>query len=155
MTLILAIPFFLAVFAAASMGMLFPTGDWYKSLRKPRWTPPNWLFPVAWTLLYIAIAIVGWRLAIMAHFASGIALGLWGLQMVLNAIWTPTVFGARRLFAGVIVILALWLTIVSLTALSFEIDPISGWLLVPYLIWVSFAACLNIALWRMNPPAKD
>lgn len=153
MTYMLAVPFVFAVIGAASTGMLFPTGEWYKSLSKPNWTPPDWLFPIAWTVLYFAIAVVGWRLAQSPHPLAGMALGFWAVQMVFNAIWTPTVFGAHKLFAGMIIIVGLWLSIAFLIGLCFQADPFSAWLMVPYLIWVSFAACLNIALWRMNPSA--
>lgn len=151
MSLFLFLPFLGGVMAAGSTGMLFPTGDWYRGLNKPVWTPPNWVFPIAWTLLYIAIAIAGWRAAGIDHGLSTMAIAFWGLQIVLNCLWTPVVFGAHRLFAGVVVIAALWLSILVTTVLMFQVDSISGLLFLPYLVWVSYATALNISLWRLNP----
>lgn len=145
-----AIPFVFAVIAAASMGMLFPTGEWYRGLNKPSWTPPNWLFPIAWTLLYIGIAIAGWRVATSTGPLVTTALAFWALQITLNAIWTPAVFGARNLFIGLLIIIALWVAILITTILNFQVDVISGVLFVPYLIWVSYATALNFALFRSN-----
>lgn len=130
--------------------MIFPTGEWYKGLTKPSWTPPNWLFPIAWTLLYIGIAIAGWRVAGTNDPATTTALAFWALQIVLNCLWTPVVFGAHRLKAGVIVIIAMWLAILLTAIFMFRADQVAGLLFVPYLVWVSYASALNIALWRMN-----
>lgn len=150
MTILTAIPFALAVITAASMGMLFQTGDWYQGLIKPAWTPPNWMFPVAWTLLYIGMAVAGWRVATSTGALVTTALAFWALQITLNAVWTPTVFGAHDLFAGLIIIAALWVAILVTTILNFQVDRIAGWLFVPYLIWVSYASALNLALYRLN-----
>lgn len=151
---LLLIPFLLAVIAAAASGMLFPAnGPWYQSLNAPSFRPPNWLFGPVWSVLYLMIAMAGARLAAQAgHGAAmvGLALGLWALQITLNALWTPTFFGAHALGAALVIMGALWLSIAALIVAAFPIDRVAGWLLVPYLGWVSFAAVLNWAYWRLN-----
>ena len=141
--------FLAACGAAAATGSIFPPGEWYRSLKKPDWTPPNWLFPVAWTALYILIAFAAARLAVLP--GSSYALAFWALQIALNTLWTPVFFGARRLRTGMIVIAALWLTVLALIVTAFGLDWVAGLVLVPYLIWLSFAAALNFWLWRNNP----
>ena len=90
--------FLLACGAAASTGMIFQPGPWYESLVKPRFTPPNWVFPVAWTTIYLLLAWVGYRLTLTP--GSETVLALWAAQIALNTLWTPVFFGAHRLFAG-------------------------------------------------------
>ena len=83
--------FFAACAAAAVTGSMFPPGAWYRDLRKPFFTPPNWLFPVAWTVLYIASAYAAARVALVAE--NGHAMGFWALQIALNTLWSPVFFG--------------------------------------------------------------
>lgn len=141
--------FLAAAGAAASTGMMFPPGDWYDSLDKPAWTPPNWLFPIAWTALYVAMAVAAARVATQPD--SGLALAFWALQIALNAVWTPFFFGLRRMDLGFGVIVGLWLAVAATMALFFRIDDAAGWLFAPYLVWVSYASALNFAVWRRNP----
>ncbi|MCV2875956.1 tryptophan-rich sensory protein [Rhodobacteraceae bacterium XHP0102] len=141
--------FFAACAAAASTGSLFSPGQWYKDLRKPFFTPPNWLFPVAWTVLYIASAYAATRIAMLDGNAH--AIGFWALQIALNTLWSPVFFGLRRIRAGMVVLSALWIAVCG-TMLSFwALDPLAGALIVPYLMWVTVAGALNLAVWRLNP----
>jgi tryptophan-rich sensory protein len=118
-------------------------------LSKPDWTPPNWLFPIAWSFLYLASAFSATRVAVMDGNAH--AMGFWALQIALNTLWTPIFFGLRRLRAGAVVITMLWLSVFG-TVLSFHaLDALAGWLMVPYLIWVSYAAALNMSIVLRNP----
>lgn len=137
--------------AAAATGALFPTGEWYKSLRKPWWNPPNWLFPVAWMVLYLCMSAAG---ALAANQpGAGQAMALWAAQLGFNALWTPVFFGLRRMGAAMVIVVVLWL-LVALTLIAlWQVDWRAGALFVPYLGWVSVAAALNLALWRMNPDA--
>ncbi|MEM1301702.1 MAG: TspO/MBR family protein [Pseudomonadota bacterium] len=135
--------------AAAATGSLFPPDKWYfEELRKPTWTPPPWLFPLAWTSLYIASAYA-------ATLVSGVqgtamATAFWALQIALNTLWTPVFFGLKRLGAAMVVLLFLWLAVVA-TAYAFWLAvPLAGWLFVPYIIWVSYAGALNLWIWRKN-----
>ncbi len=137
-----------AAMAAASTGAAFPPGEWYKTLSKPTWTPPNWLFPLAWTFLYIAMVYAAWRVA--GTEAAGPALAFWACQITLNALWSPVFFGLRRIGAALFVIGPLWGAVLVTMLLFFSADLLAGVLLVPYLIWVSYAAALNFDIWRRN-----
>lgn len=140
--------FFGACAAAASTGAMFSPDEWYRSLNKPRWTPPDWVFPVTWTVLYILIAIAAYRVARVP--GNEYALGFWALQMVLNALWSPIFFGIRRIRAGMVAVTALWIAVFGTMVSLFALDPVAGLLFVPYQIWVTIAASLNFAIWRSN-----
>lgn len=129
-------------------GAVWPPGTWYQQLAQPAGTPPDVAFPIAWTLLYIAMAIAAWRV----WRARGIRheLGLFALQLVLNALWMPTAFGAHRLGLALLVIVALWLALAATLAAFWRADRIAGLLLAPYLLWVSYAAYLNAGLLWLN-----
>ncbi|MBW4975235.1 tryptophan-rich sensory protein [Roseovarius mucosus] len=143
--------FLAACFAAGSTGGLFPPGDWYDRLKKPWWTPPNWLFPVAWTTLYICMAAAGARVAVSPD--NGIAMAFWSLQIALNGLWTPVFFGLQRMRLGLIVLCALWASVALTLVALWSVDWIAGLLFVPYLTWVSVAGMLNLAVLRLNPDA--
>jgi len=143
-----------ACFAAASMGTIFRPGEWYERLAKPSWRPPNWLFAPVWTVLYLAIAVSGWLIWRKAGMAgAALPLIIYLLQLVLNAAWTPIFFGLHRLGAAFVEIVLLWASIAATIVFFQPIDALAAWLLVPYLAWVSFAATLNFAIWRLNPEA--
>lgn len=143
--------FLAACFAAGATGGMFPPGAWYRGLNKPGWTPPDWLFPVAWTTLYICMATAGARAAMQPD--NGVAMALWALQIALNTLWTPVFFGLRRIRAGMAVLALLWLAVAAAMAALFRLDTLAGLLFVPYLIWVSVAGALNLSVWRLNPEA--
>ena len=92
---------FLACLAAGSTGSLFPTGDWYKSLNKPSWTPPDWVFPIAWLYLYIAMSYSLVR--VYGASNNDLFLIFWALQLVFNTLWTPVFFGLNRIKLGFII----------------------------------------------------
>ena len=94
--------FLLACGPAAATGAMFSPGAWYESLRKPSWTPPNWLFPVAWTTLYLCMSLAAERVARQAGLTPvvGMALAFYTLQMGLNCLWTPVFFGLKRMTAS-------------------------------------------------------
>ncbi len=145
--------FVVACMAAASSGAFFKPGAWYEGLAKPWWRPPNWLFPPAWTLLFCMIAASGWFVWRKAGFAgAALPLTLYGVHLVVNAIWSGLFFGLRRMDLAFANICVLWLSILALIVLFAPIDALAAWLLVPYLAWVSFAACLNLTMWQMNRP---
>jgi len=140
--------FLAACFAAGSTGGLFPPGEWYERLKKPWWTPPNWLFPVAWTTLYLCMAAAGARVAMSPD--NALAMALWALQSALNGLWTPVFFGLRRMKLGLRVLSALWLSVAATLVALWQVDWIAGLLFVPYLCWVSVAAALNLSVLRLN-----
>lgn len=141
---------FLAACVAAGMtGGLFPPGPWYRNLAKPSWTPPDWLFPVAWTTLYLCMAGAGARVAVTPD--AGLPLALWSLQIALNGLWTPVFFGLRRIRLGFGVLCGLWLSVAATCVALWSVDWIAGLLFLPYLAWVTVAGALNLSVWRLNP----
>lgn len=141
--------FLAACFAAGTTGALFEPGAWYRSLAKPRWTPPNWLFPVAWTTLYLLMSAAAARVAPLE--GSHYAMAFFALQIALNTLWTPVFFGLKRMGAGMAVIVALWIAVAATLGSFWAADWIAGAMLLPYLAWVTVAGALNYAVWRMNP----
>ncbi len=138
-------------FAAASLGGLFLPGAWYAQLQKPRWNPPNWIFGPVWTLLYALMAVAAWLVWRRGGFAvQRTALRWFLLQLFLNALWSPLFFGLHKPSLGFADILLLWLALLATVAAFWKARPLAGWLLLPYLVWVSFAAVLNLALWTLN-----
>ena len=101
--------FFAACCATAATGNLFPTGQWYEGLRKPFWTPPNWIFPIAWTLLYIILSYAGMRAALRVD--GQVALALWALQAALSTLWTPVFFGLKKMGTAFVVMSGLWFSV--------------------------------------------
>ncbi|WP_404384121.1 TspO/MBR family protein [Caenispirillum salinarum] len=141
---------------AASSGALFPPDDWYARLRKPSWNPPNWLFAPVWSILYLMIAVAGWLVWREAGGWAGAqtAMILYAVQLVLNAAWSGIFFGMKRIGLALAEGLALWAAVAATMALFFSIDPLAGWLFVPYLLWVSFAMFLTGTLLRLNRRAE-
>ncbi len=135
--------------AAAMTGALFPPGAWYDALKKPGWTPPNWLFPVAWTTLYLLMSIAAARAAGFEGAASGLA--LWSVQIAFNTLWTPIFFGLRRMKLALVAMLGLWLSVAATTVAFFQLDLWAGLMFVPYLVWVTVAFALNVEVVRLNP----
>jgi tryptophan-rich sensory protein len=148
----LALAGWLAVcFGAASFGAQFSPDTWYAQLAKPSWTPPGWLFPVVWTLLYAMMGIAAWLVWLRDGFAAGaLPLGFFILQLLLNAVWSWFFFGQHRIGLALVDIALLWLALLATVAIFWRHHAVAGLLLLPYLLWVSFAAMLNFAIWRMN-----
>jgi tryptophan-rich sensory protein len=147
--------FFALCFATASSGAIFRPGEWYQRLEKPSWTPPNWVFPVVWTLLFICMAFSGWLVWLEVGLVAGaIPLGLFGLNLVLNALWSGLFFGLRRPDLGMIEVVFLWASIAAMVVVFYPIHTVAALLMVPYLVWVTIAAALNYSIWRLNPSAS-
>lgn len=140
--------FLALVGAAAGTGMTFLPGAWYETLAKPAWTPPNWLFPPVWTVLYVMIAVAGWR--VYERLGVGPALGAWLAALLLNAAWSPIMFGAHRIGLAALDIAALWVAVVAFIAITWRRERVAALLFVPYLAWISYAAALNLAIYRLN-----
>ena len=149
-SIIALVCFIAACFAAALAGSFFRPGDWYEGLDKPAWRPPNKVFAPVWTLLYLMIAASGWLVWRSEGF--GLPLVVYFVQLALNAAWSYLFFGRRRPDFGFYDIVALWIAIAVTIVLFAGISDWATALLVPYLAWVSFAAALNFAIWRRNPP---
>jgi benzodiazapine receptor len=143
------------VFLAAAIGGSATSrtvSSWYDKLAKPAFNPPNWLFGPAWTVLYILMALAAFLVWNRGLAVPGvkIALALFLVQLVLNALWSVFFFGMRSPLLGLVDIVPLWLAILTTTILFFRVAATAGWLLVPYLAWVSFATALNAAVLRLN-----
>ncbi len=130
-----------------------PGSEWYYSvLQKPSWNPPDWLFPPAWTLLFllmgIALALVVEQRGTQKETTG--ALVVFGVQLLLNLGWSAAFFGLHSPLLALGVIVLLWCAIV-LTIVKFRaVVPIAGYLLIPYILWVSFASFLNFTIWQLN-----
>ncbi len=124
--------------------------DWYLGIRKPPLNPPNWIFAPVWSVLYIMMAIAGWRLWALRSTQKNRLRILFALQLIFNALWSFLFFGLRNPFFGLVDILLLWAILFLLTCASWRADKISGLILLPYLLWTSFATYLNAALWWLN-----
>lgn len=128
---------------------------WYKTIRKPRLNPPNFVFPVVWTLLYIMMGISAWRVFLAEGKQWSPALTVYAVQLVLNWLWTPLFFGMHRLGLAAVEIIALLISIYACIFLFYPIDIVAAILFIPYAAWVSFASYLNISIWLLNRGGKS
>lgn len=144
-------------FGAAAVGGYATTRslrDWYVALPKPSWNPPNWVFGPVWTVLYLAMAVAAW-LVWRARDERDVApaLAWFAVQLALNVAWSVAFFGLRAPQAGLAVIIGLWLAILGTIVAFAPISTPAAAILVPYLLWVTFATALNGAIVRTPPPA--
>ncbi len=138
-------------FTAAGTSFFVSTDGWYAGLQKPSWNPPSWVFAPAWTLLYAMMAVAAWLVWRRGGWQfQRTALGLFVFQWLLNALWTPLFFGLHLPGVAAAEILLLWLALAATVILFWRVRPEAGVLLVPYLAWVTFAAALNVTIWRLN-----
>lgn len=141
----------LVCFGVAWFGSLFTPGEWYQTLTKPSWTPPNAVFPPVWTALYLLMAISAWLVWTQRGFKSARGVLLpFGLQLVFNGLWSWVFFGMHRPGLAIVDITLLWLSLVVTIFLFARRRPLAAWLLIPYLIWISYASALNLAIWQLN-----
>lgn len=140
-------------------GRLVPTGAencWYVALAKPAATPPDWAFPVAWTTIYV---LMGLALAMVVNARGsrlrGPAIALFAGQLVVNLIWTPLFFGAHQIFWSLLAIVAMLGLTVATTFLFARIRRVAAWLLMPYMVWISFAGVLTWSILDLNPDAES
>jgi translocator protein len=144
-----------ACFGAAAIGSIFTmtaVRTWYAEIQKPSFSPPNWLFGPVWTILYAMMAVAVWLVWRQADTrATKLPLVLFGVQLVLNAAWSPIFFGLGSFGGALVDIVALWMAIVATLVAFVRVSLPAGILLIPYLGWVSFAAVLNFSIWRLNP----
>ena len=141
-----------ACFAVAGAGAWLTSRglvDWYPALRKPPFNPPDYVFGPVWTALYAMMAVAAWL--VWRKAGTGYPLGLFALQLALNLAWTALFFGLRLPGLAFAEILVLWASIAATVVSFWRVSVPAGALLVPYLLWVGFAAVLNLAIWRLNP----
>jgi benzodiazapine receptor len=137
------------------IGSIFTTSaisTWYATLKKPAFTPPNWVFSPAWITLFVLMGISAflvWNKGLSDQKVK-IALSIFVAQLLLNVLWSVMFFGLRSPLAGLIEIAVLWIAILLSILYFFKVSEIAGVLLLPYILWVSFAAILNFSIWRLN-----
>ena len=144
----------LGSFAAAAVGGFASAnaGDFYQQLVRPGWAPPPWLFGPVWSVLYLLMGIAAWLVWRERGFRGArAALTLFIVQLAANALWTWLFFAWRRGALAFGEILLLWVLIAATIAAFWRVRPLAGALLLPYLLWVSFATALTFAVWRANP----
>lgn len=140
-----------ALLAGLIGGVATRPGEWYASLDKPAWTPPGWIFGPVWTILYLMMGVAAWL--VWERRGTGraeAALTLFVVQLALNALWSWLFFGWHRIDLAVVEILILWLLIAATLSAFVRVRRAAGALLVPYLLWVSFAGALTLEIWRRN-----
>ena len=134
-----------SVFTASSVN------TWYATVNKPSFNPPNWIFGPVWTTLFVMMAIAAWLVWKPEGFqAAAWPLTLFAIQLALNIAWSWIFFGLHQPGWAFVEIVILWLAIVRTTGAFFGRSKTAGWLMVPYLAWVSFASVLNFTIWRLN-----
>jgi benzodiazapine receptor len=144
----------LVTFAAAALGGFASreAGAFYATLARPGWAPPGWLFAPVWSALYLLMAIAAWLVWKARGFRGArAALSLFLVQLAGNALWTWLFFAWRLGAAAFAEIVVLWLLIVATIVTFWRVRPVAGLLLVPYLLWVSFATALCWTVWKLNP----
>ncbi len=148
------IVFILVCLGAAGLGAVATTPEidgWYKSLDKPTWNPPSYIFGPVWTTLYVMMAIAAWLVWRQAGCAAArLPLTLFAIQLGLNVAWSWIFFGMHQPGWALVEIGLLWLAILATTLLFIHRSRAAGGLMLPYLAWVSFASLLNFAIWRLN-----
>ena len=141
-------------FSASAVGSFLAfdsVGTWYREIEKPFWTPPSWVFGPVWTALYLMMALAAWRIWRRYGLRNArISLGMFALQLIFNALWTPLFFGLHSPSLAFIDIIILWVLIIATTILFSKRDRIATILMIPYLLWTSFALALNGAIAWMN-----
>ncbi|HOD65147.1 MAG TPA: tryptophan-rich sensory protein [candidate division Zixibacteria bacterium] len=139
------------VFAVSFAASRYMPGEWYARLHKPSWTPPNWMFPVVWTLLYAAMAAAAWLVWRRDGFAGArAALVLFLAQLALNGVWTYLFFGRQWVGLALVDILALLAAVIITMVLFRKHDRRAGYLLAPYIVWLAYASTLNLGVLVLN-----
>ncbi len=143
--------FFLALVVLVSWwGSRFMPGEWYAGLTKPSWNPPSWLFGPVWSTLYILMAVAAWQIWNTDHPRKVQAIALWIGQLVVNGAWSWLFFGLHRPGIAMFELAGLVVLVLLTIRMFHAIRPVAASLMVPYLVWITFALALNVALWRLN-----
>ena len=143
-----------AVILGFAGGILTEIGPWYRNLKKPAWQPPDWLFGPAWTVI---LGLAAWAAVLSWNGAADEAgrmtvIALFAANFVFHFLWSPLFFARRRPDWALAEVPFLWVSVLALAVGLREYSVLASWLVVPYLAWVSFAACLNLAIVRLNAP---
>ncbi|WNO53230.1 TspO/MBR family protein [Stakelama saccharophila] len=143
-------------FLSASLVPVGADSRWYSALAKPDATPPAWLFPVAWTTIYI---LIGLALALIVNArrarGRGVGIALFAVQMAANLAWMPLFFGAHAVVPSILLLAILLLLVIAMAFAFARVRPLAAWLLVPYMVWVSYAGIILLEIHALNPNAGD
>ena len=125
--------------------------DWFVELQKPSWNPPNWLFGPVWSVLYLMMAVAAWMVWKRSGFVEAkLALSWFGFHLLLNIFWSVLFFGMQQVGWAAVEIVVLWLSIAVTIALFRRHSVVAAAMLIPYILWVSFATVLNMTIWSLN-----
>lgn len=139
------------VYTVSALVTAASVGDWYQTLNKPPFNPPDWVFAPAWTVLFAMMIFAGWLAWKRSkNYQRRIAVQAYAVQLVLNLLWSVMFFGLHWIGFALIEIVFLWASIIWTTYLFRAIDPRAAWLFVPYALWVTFAVMLNTGIWWLN-----
>jgi len=122
----------------------------YNDLVKPPLTPPGWIFPIVWTILFVLMGISAYLIYISDSEEKAQALQMYAIQLMLNFIWSLVFFNMQAYLLAFLILILLWIAIIAMIKIFYEINPIAGKLQVPYLLWVTFAGYLNLAIYFLN-----
>ena len=146
--IVLALFLIVVVGGGMAIGIATVPGEWYAGLQKPVITPPDWVFASAWTILYILIAIAGWRT--FERDKLGTEMKLWVGQLALNFTWSPVFFLFQDPYRALVLIVLMLVLILWFLKRTWNLDRVTAWLFVPYAVWVAYATTLNALIWHMN-----
>lgn len=141
--------------AVGFLGSLFTISAvpiWYAGLRKPPFSPPSWLFAPVWTILYILMGValsLVWSRGVRRKDVKN-AIYIFGIQLFLNAVWSPVFFGYKNILLALVIIVVMWIFILKTIIAFAKVDKVASYLLYPYILWVSFATILNFSVWILN-----
>lgn len=143
-----------ACFLAAAIGGFATASSvsgWFAEINKPSWNPPDWVFGPVWTVLYLMMGVSAWLVWKQSGFKdAALPLGCFAVQLALNTTWSILFFGIRQPGWAFVEIIVLWFSIALTIVLFFKHSKLAAGLLVPYLLWVTFASCLNYSIWSLN-----
>lgn len=149
---LLGLAFWVVVtFSVAALASQFEPSEWYTNISKPAWTPPGWLFGPVWSILYLSMSVCAWLVWRQRHkTAVSWPLAFYLAQLAINGMWSWLFFGRQWIGLALIDLLALVILVVITVAMFLRVRKTAGLMLIPYLLWISFAAALNLQIWRMN-----
>ncbi|WP_254447942.1 TspO/MBR family protein [Ruegeria arenilitoris] len=138
----------LVIGGGITVGILTGPGEWYANLNKPAFNPPNWIFGPVWTVLYVLIALAGWRT--FENNLPSLEMKIWWVQLGLNFVWSPVFFVLHQPWVALGVIVLLLTTIIIFIRRNWVADRVSAVAFIPYLLWVGFASILNLSIAVLN-----
>jgi len=145
----LALFILLVVGIGWAIGVTNLPGAWYAGLQKPPFNPPNWIFAPTWTVLYVMIAVAGWRTYLQEE-TTALPMQLWLAQMILNFLWSPVFFTLHHMTFALAIILTLLAVIAGFIWVQWDENRVAAVLFIPYAVWVAFASLLNYSIYRLN-----